>query len=52
MRRSQLEMHMKIMEILDHLGPLKLMNVKNRTNVNCSLLKESFDFLTKHGLVE
>ena len=52
MRRSQLEMHLKILEILDHVGPLKLTHVMNRANVNCSLLKESFDFLTKQGLVE
>ena len=52
MRRSQLEMHLKILEILDHVGPLKLTHVMNRANVNCSLLKESFGFLTKQGLVE
>jgi len=52
MRRSQLEMHLKILEILDHVGSLKLTHVMNRANVNCSLLKESFGFLTKQGLVE
>ena len=52
MRRSQLEMHLKILEILDHVGPLKLTHVMNRANVNCGLLKESFDFLTRQGLVE
>ena len=52
MRRSQLEMHLKILEILDHVGPLKLTHVMNKANVNCSLLKECLDFLTRQGLVE
>jgi predicted transcriptional regulator len=52
MRRSQLEMHLKIIEILVHVGPLKLTHVMNRANVNCSMLKECLDFLTKQGLVE
>jgi predicted transcriptional regulator len=52
MRRSQLEMHLKILEILNHVGPLKLTHVMNKANVNCSLLKECLDFLTKQGLVE
>jgi predicted transcriptional regulator len=52
MRRSQLEMHLKILEILDRVGPLKLTHVMNKANVNCSLLKECLDFLTKQGLVE
>jgi predicted transcriptional regulator len=52
MRRSQLEMHLKILEILDHVGPLKLTHVMNKANVNCSMLKEYLDFLTRQGLVE
>ena len=52
MRRSQLEMHLKILEILDHVGPLKLTHVMNEANVNCSMLKECLDFLTRQGLVE
>ena len=52
MRRSQLEMHLKILEILNHVGPLKLTHVMNKANVNCSILKECLDFLTKQGLVE
>jgi predicted transcriptional regulator len=51
-RRSQLEMHLKILEILDHVGPLKLTHVMNEANVNCSVLKECLDFLTMQGLVE
>ena len=45
-------MHLKILEILDHVGPLKLTHVMNKANVNCSLLKECLDFLTRQGLVE
>jgi predicted transcriptional regulator len=45
-------MHLKIMEILNHVGPLKLTHVMNKANVNCSILKECLDFLTKQGLVE
>ena len=52
MRRSQLEMHLKIMEILNHVGPLKLTHVMNKANVNCSILKENLDFLIQQGLVE
>jgi predicted transcriptional regulator len=31
---------------------LKLTHVMNKANVNCSVLKEHLDFLTKQGLVE
>jgi predicted transcriptional regulator len=52
MRRSQLEMYVDILEVLDHRGPLKLTHIMNKANVNCSVLKEYLDFLTKQGLVE
>ena len=52
MRRSQLEMYVDILEVLDHSGPLKLTHIMNKANVNCSMLKEYLDFLTKQGLVE
>jgi predicted transcriptional regulator len=52
MRRSQLEMHLDILEVLDHMGPLKLTHVMHKANVNCRVLKEYLDFLTKQGLVE
>jgi predicted transcriptional regulator len=45
-------MHVEILEILDHLGPLKLTHVMYSANVNCSMLREYLDFLTKQGLVE
>ena len=52
MRRSQLEMYVDILEVLAHRGPLKLTHIMNKVNVNCSVLKEYLDFLTKQGLVE
>jgi predicted transcriptional regulator len=45
-------MHLEILEVLDHLGPLKLTHVMYMAKVNCSVLKEYLDFLTKQGLVE
>lgn len=50
--RSQLEIHVDIMEILDHIGPLKLTQVMYIANVNCNILKDALDFLMKQGLVE
>jgi predicted transcriptional regulator len=41
-----------ILKVLAHRGPLKLTHVMNKANVNCSMLKEYLDFLTKQGLVE
>ena len=52
MRRSQLEMYVDILEVLAHGGPLKLTHVMYKVNVNCSVLREYLDFLTKQGLVE
>ena len=31
---------------------MKLTHIMNRANVNCSILKECLDFLTRQGLVE
>jgi predicted transcriptional regulator len=45
-------MYVDILEVLDHRGPLKLTHIMNKANVNCSVLKEYLDFLTKQGLVE
>jgi predicted transcriptional regulator len=44
-------MYVDILEALDHCA-LKLTYVMNVVNVNCSLLREYLDFLTKQGLVE
>jgi predicted transcriptional regulator len=51
-RRSKLEMYVDILTVLAHKGPLKLTHVMYKANVNCSVLKEYLDFLTKQGLVE
>jgi predicted transcriptional regulator len=51
-RRSQLEIHVNILEVLAHSGPLKLTHVMYKANVNCSMLREYLDFLIKQGLVE
>ncbi|HEX7483128.1 MAG TPA: winged helix-turn-helix domain-containing protein [Candidatus Bathyarchaeia archaeon] len=52
MRRSKLEMYIDILNALAHKGPLKLTHIMYKANVNCSLLKESLEFLIKQGLVE
>ncbi len=52
MRRSKLEMYVDILKVLAQKGPLKLTHVMYKANVNCSVLKEYLDFLTKQGLIE
>ena len=52
MRRSKLEIHVDILKVLAHRGPLKLTHIMYKANVNCSVLKEYLDFLLKQGLVE
>ena len=52
MRRSKLEMHVDILKVLAHWGPSKLTRVMYKANVNCRVLKEYLDFLTKQGLIE
>ena len=52
MRRSKLEMYVDILKVLAQRGPLKLTHIMYKANVNCSVLKEYLDFLTKQGLVE
>ena len=52
MRRSKLEMYVDILKVLAQKGPLKLTHIMYKANVNCSVLKEYLDFLTKQGLVE
>jgi predicted transcriptional regulator len=51
-KRSQLEMYVDILEVLAREGPLKLMQVMHDADVNCNMLRECIDFLTKQGLVE
>ena len=52
MRRSKLEMYVDILRVLARHGPLKLTHIMYKANVNCSVLKEYLDFLTKQNLVE
>ena len=52
MRRSKLEMYVDILKVLAQKGPLKLTHIMYDVNVNCSLLKQYLNFLTKQGLVE
>jgi predicted transcriptional regulator len=52
MRRSKLEMYIDILKVLAHRGPLKLTHIMYKANVNCSVLKQYLEFLTKQSLVE
>jgi predicted transcriptional regulator len=52
MRRSKVEMYVDILDVLAQRGPLKLTHIMYGVNVNCSVLKEYIDYLTKQGLVE
>jgi predicted transcriptional regulator len=42
-------MHVEILEILDHCGPLKLTPIMYIVNVDCSILKQTLVFLAKQG---
>jgi predicted transcriptional regulator len=52
LRRSKLELHVAILNVLANKGPLKLTHIIYKANVNCSVLNEYIDFLIKQGLVE
>ena len=43
---------MDILKVLAHWGPLKLTHVMYKANLNCSVLEEYLNLLTKQGLVE
>ena len=45
-------MYVDILDVLSQRGPLKLTHIMYGVNVNCSVLKEHIEFLTKQGLVE
>ncbi len=45
-------MYVDILKVLAQRGPLKLTHIMYKANVNCKVLKEYLDFLTKQGLVE
>jgi predicted transcriptional regulator len=52
LRRSKLELHVDILNVLAQKGPLKLTHIMYKANVNCRILNEYMDFLIKQGLVE
>ena len=52
MRRSKLEMYIDILKVLARHGPLKLTHVMYKANLNCSVLKQSLNFLIQQSLVE
>lgn len=52
MRRSKLETCLSILEILASRGPLKITHVMQKANLNCTVLKNYFDFLINQGAVE
>ena len=52
MRRSKLEMYIDILRVLALRGPLKLTHIMYKSNVNCSILKEYLEALTKQELIE
>ena len=45
-------MYVDILQVLSHRGPLKLTHIMYKANVNCRVLKEYLDFLTKQSLIE
>ena len=52
MRRSKLETCLVILETLTSHGPLKITHVMQKANLNCTVMKNYFDFLIKQGAVE
>ena len=45
-------MYVDILQVLSRRGPLKLTHIMYKANVNCKVLKEYLDFLTKQSLIE
>ncbi len=45
-------MHVDILKVLAHKGPLQISHLLCETNVNFNVLKEHLGFLIKQGLVE
>jgi predicted transcriptional regulator len=45
-------MYIGILKVLARYGPLKLTHVMYKANVNCSVLKQSLNFLIQQRLVE
>lgn len=51
-RKSKLEINIDILRVLARHGPLKLTHIMYKSNVNCSVLKQFLDFLSKQSLIE
>ena len=51
-RRSKLEINIDILRVLARHGPLKLTHIMYKSNVNCSVLKQFLEFLSKQSLIE
>ena len=49
MRRSKLEMYVAVLKVLAHNGALKVTHIMYKANINCCVLKEITDELTKKG---
>ena len=47
-----MEMYVDILKVLARRGPLKLTHIMYKANINCSVLKQSLDFLIQQNLVE
>jgi predicted transcriptional regulator len=52
MRRSKLELHIDIMNVLARYGQLKITPLMQKANINFNVAKENLEFLKKQGLVE
>ena len=52
MRRTKLETSLSILETLASRGPLKITHVMQKANLNCTVLKNYFDFLIEQRAVE
>jgi len=51
MRKSKLESYVDILEALVN-NPLTLDHIAYEVNIDCTILRQHIDFLTKNGLVE
>ena len=47
-----MEMYIDIVRVMAQNGPMKLTHIMYKANVNCSVLKETLDFLIQQNLIE
>lgn len=52
MLRTRHEMHVDILKVLAHHGPMKLTHIMYQVNINTHVLKQCLDFLIQRNLVE